>query len=180
MTYEEIKQAILNKDYTLQLETEQGCSFYNNAVEFCVIILKEYTMENHYKEFRELFEDLQKKIAYTKKTIAIILNTDYEKEEVRRDEYYFMKIFEDQIDSIPVKKNEITINIVPMEDINDNGDYLIDPLELYDSIAVIKLVEFVISAKDNCVIKYPRGMEKNVMHVRYIVNKMVNKVNYTK
>lgn len=175
------KQQILDKGYTLLLENEHGCAFYKKDISFCVLILKEYSDKDS-SNWDELYEALKKEVMYIKKTLAVILNTDDDKDSVQEDPYYFAKIFQEQISLIPSQKRNITINLLPMQNLNDIGDYYVDPLKDYDGKATSSLLDFLVNkATDNCVIKYPRllGME-GASHIRYIAEKLVDTINYEK
>ena len=176
-----VKQQILDKGYTLCLENENGCSFINKEIQFCVLILKTFSNEES-ESWNGLYESLKKEAQYIKKTIAVILHTEEDKEEINRDPYWFAKIFPEQISSIPSVKKDITVNIVPMKDVSDVGDFTFNLFDYYDALATTSYLDFLVNkAQDGCVIKYARIMDwQNVSHVRYITEKLVNDINYEK
>jgi len=161
---EQYKQQIINKGYELIAETEDGFCFANENTSFGVILLREYSSKNDARAGHKLHEILKNKYSFAEKsTICIIAsiecNEDKDREDLERNEYYFLKIFPERINILPEKRNkEIQLTFVPMSNENDVGNYHINPFEKLDGLACVNFLEYLCKAQNNDIIKYPAAI----------------------
>lgn len=161
---EEYKQQIINQGYQMVAETEDGVCFVNEAVNFSVILLKEYYSghDTDAKAGHELHKILKDKYGFAEKsTICIIANVHPDEkrtlEKIQRDEYYFLKVFPEKISILPQTQNKnIKITFSPMTNENDKGNYFINPFEEFDGLCSGSFLEYLSTAKNGDVVKYPK------------------------
>lgn len=158
------KQQILERGYEFVDETEDGSCYVNESVSFCVILLNEYFSRHKTdaKAGHELHQILKNKYHFAEKsTICVIANVhieeDNEKEDIERNEYYFLKIFPERINILPKKQNkEIKIVFEPMLNEKDIGNYFINPFDYFDGLCSVNYLAYLSEAKDGDIVKYPK------------------------
>ncbi len=143
-----------------------------------VILLKEYNDINK-SLAQDLHAELRKSYAYAEKcTICVVINYNGDREELERNEYFFLKIFADKINIIPAKSDKTkTISIVPIKDNSDLTGFFMDPYDHFDGLCIAKYVEFLSTANDGDVFKYPKII--NPSFLRYWAEKLFT-VNFIK
>lgn len=161
---EKYKQQIIDRGYSVVAETEDGIAFANESASFSVILLKEY-FSNHRSDAKaghDLHRILKEKFWFAEKSTICVIASIHEdegnpKEEIERNEYYFLKIFPEKIHILPQKQNkDIKIVFSPMENEKDTGDYCINPFDNFDGLCSANYLEYLSRAKDGDVIKYPK------------------------
>lgn len=82
---------------------------------------------------------------------------DRNKEEIERNEYYFLKIFPERICILPKSGNkDIKITFEAMNAENDTGNYTINPFDYFDGLCCSNFLEYLSRAQDGDVVKYPK------------------------
>lgn len=161
---EEYKKQIIERGYELIAETEDGACFANESTSFCVILLKQYHSRcNSDKEAgHDLHKILKDKYQFAEKSTILVIASLHpdegnSKEEIERNEYFFLKIFPERIHILPQKQNkEIKITFEPMNGENDTGNYHINPFDHFDGLCSANFLGYLTEAKNGDVVKYPK------------------------
>lgn len=169
---EKYKQQIIDRCYSVITETEEGITFVNEDVQFCVILLKTYKGDDDKEKGFELHKILKSKFSYAEKcTICVIIDTNEDKEKIQRNEYFYSKIFTDRINILPIKSDKsIKISFSSMKDVFDTGDYTVNAFDYFDGLCCINYMEYLSKAKNGDIVKYPKIA--NNSYFRYIANKL--------
>lgn len=175
---EQYKQQIIDRGYSIVEESEFGISFVNESAKFCVILLKQYWSQNkHDAEFgHSLHANLKKKFIYAEKCTILVINALHPEEsrtqeEIERDEYFFLKMFPENIQYLPKAENKsTTINFSPMKSAEDKGDYTVDPFDEFDGKCSGNFLKYLSQAKDGDVVKYPKIVDNRFF--RYWADKL--------
>jgi hypothetical protein len=192
-----LKDQVLNLGYTIVVETEKGVSLVNEAVSTCVIVVDEFDEELLYSD-SELREPLEDKYPFaTKGTICIFAtpNVGFSPEDIESSMYYALRVWAPRIDCIPHRKEDITINIKPIENVDvykkliagewegsTSGVkcFVVNPFREFDGTSAQDFYRFLNGANDGDLVMYPAaigGMQ--VSWFRYIAGKFYN-VNFEK
>jgi len=169
---ENLKNKVIDKGYKIITENKRSISLVNESIKYCVILVDQYSEDgDERKDILNLQKELEIKYAFAEKgTILVINEIPDNREEIERNVYFFLRIYSDSLNSIPSKfDKELEIIFSPMIDINDNGDYTINPFELFDGLSINKYLAFINEAKSGDVVKYPRIYETH--YLRYLTNK---------
>lgn len=168
---ENYKKQITDRGYKVVSETEEGISFVNEDVKFCAILLKKYKEDGNDKEYgRELKKTLNYSYA-EKGTFCIIISTDDDRDKIQRDPYFYVKIFTDKINILPIKEDKsITIIFMPMKDSSDVGDYTVNAFDHFDGLLSASYFEYLTNAKHGDIVKYPKIIDSSFF--RYHANKL--------
>lgn len=168
-------QQIVDRGYAIVEKTAQGVCFVNENTRFGVILVANYRSDGpDIERGHGLHEILKDKYGFTEKaTICVIVDTDCDKEALKKNEYYFVKIFADRINILPTKSDKsITVTFDPMVDINDHGNYYFNPFETVDGLVASNFIEYLSNAKSGDVVKYPKAVE--IRYFIYLAQKLYN------
>lgn len=178
---EKIHEILTDKGYS---QLENG-SYVNTDVECCVIIIESYP-----DDYNDLSDDSPEMIelekAYTirdendkhyrfskKSTILMILDESLDKDAIRLHEFQFMKIFMDDIDSIPsINIGRHNVNFLPIGS-DVEFDYIIDSNQ-YFMLVLLDYMKFLNNTTKDVIVGYPKIMKKGdeFLFFRYMTNKI--------
>ena len=183
MNKTEIRTILNKKGYIAKViknnNLEETEIYINSKINWGVIVAYTYFTEEDREQYLDLFENVKKELNIKHFFLLILDNRliEAEKDEIKRDEYFFIKIFEEDIDAILDNENkEKDIVFEAMDSIEDKGDYLINPFDYIDGLAIINFLKYLHSVnikKDNMplVIKYPKCIQlSTIAYFKYLVN----------
>jgi len=179
-----IISTIENKGYVKVEETNTAVSFVNESAQYCVILIDVYLDYHENDEFHDLIfgmhTTLKQKYSFAEKcTICVYIDTPLDNDVVKRNPYHFLKVTSDELDVLPTIVNkDITVNILPAESMEDQGDYFINPFQKCDGICNAEFLRFISNIKTDVIVKYPLFISNSeIRWFHYVSNKMY-KVNF--